>query len=103
MLFQNARRHFISCLMLLLLVFSAATPLWAHAVLMASTPAINSTVNGPDIAISLRFNVRIDEGRSRVRLIAGDGSTTTLPLTHAESPDHLETRASGLKPGTYKL
>ena len=36
-----------------------------HAILMESTPKHDSTVKGPDFAITLRFNVRIDAGRSQ--------------------------------------
>ena len=56
-----------------------ATPLWAHAVLMESKPKVNSTVKGPDVPIWLRFNVRVDGKRSRLQLVAPDGSTHCRP------------------------
>ena len=77
--------------------------LWAHAILMESTPKFNSTVKGPDVAITLRYNVRIDGGRSRVQLIQSDGSTMTLTLAKQDTPDVLQCKATGLKPGAYKL
>jgi methionine-rich copper-binding protein CopC len=70
---------------------------------MESTPKLNSTVKGPDFAITLRYNVRIDGGRSRVRLVTPDGTVSTLPLASQASPDTLQTHAAGLKPGAYKL
>ena len=70
---------------------------------MDSTPKINSTVSGPDVDITLRFNVRIDGGRSRVLLVAPDGTSAALSLAKQEKPDILQMRASGLKPGYYKL
>jgi methionine-rich copper-binding protein CopC len=90
---------------LLLLFFTAGlTQLcWAHAVLMDSTPKISSTVNGPDVDINLRFNVRIDGGRSRVRLVEPGGTTSTIALSSQKSPNTLRTHAASLKPGSYKL
>ena len=51
----------------------------------------------------LRFNVRIDGARSRVLLVAPDGTSSTLTLASQAKPDILQTRATGLKPGAYKL
>jgi len=70
---------------------------------MESKPALHSSVKGPDVAIWLRFNVRIDGSRSRLRLVAPDGSQQTLPLVKQSSPDILQSEASSLKPGFYKL
>jgi methionine-rich copper-binding protein CopC len=88
---------------ILLLVASATQVCWAHAILMESTPKINSTINGPDVDITLRFNVRIDGERSRVLLVASDGTSSALTLAKQDKPDILQMRASGLKPGPYKL
>src|SRR5271167_677338 len=78
-------------LLALFLMTGAASSLWAHAILMGSTPALNSTVKGPDFDINLRYNVRIDSGRSRVRLVAPDGTVSTLSLGSHASPDTLRT------------
>ena len=90
-------------LFVLLLLGSTTQLCWAHAILMESTPKINSTVGGPDINITLRFNVRIDGGRSRVLLVASDGTSSLLTFAKQEKPDILQMHASGLKPGAYKL
>jgi len=92
-------------LILLVLLGLACVPqfCWAHAILMESTPKLNATVQGPDVDIILRFNVRIDGSRSRVRLSAQDGTVTTLTLAGQISPDSLQTRVAGLKRGSYKL
>ena len=92
-----------SIILILLLIAGATQICWAHAILRESTPALNSTVQGPDLDISLRFNVRIDGSRSRVLLVAPDGSTSTLTLASQNKPDILQMRAVGLKPGAYKL
>lgn len=69
---------------------------------MQSKPQVRSTVKGPDVPIWLRFNSRVDGGRSRAHLLAPDGSSVAVPLKQT-SADTLESRATGLKPGTYKL
>ena len=91
-------------LLLILLIAAGTTQLcWAHAILKQSSPAINSEVEGPDLDIILRYNVRIDGGRSRVLLIAADGTSAPLTLAKQAKPDILQMRATGLKPGDYKL
>ena len=70
---------------------------------MESTPKLHATVTGPDVPIQLRFNVRIDGSRSRLHLLAPDGSLHTLSLAKQYTPDILQSRATGLKPGAYKL
>lgn len=92
-----------SILLVLLLLAGVSQICWAHAILMDSTPKLNSTVKGPEFEITLRFNVRIDGGRSRIRLASPDGTVSTLTLSSQASPDTLQTHAAGLKPGAYKL
>jgi len=75
---------------------------WAHAILMDSTPKANSTVKGPEVAIHLRFNVRVDGSRSRLHLVSPGGASVALVSTQPK-PDTLESHAAGLKPGAYKL
>lgn len=87
----------------ILITALATTPLWAHAVLMDSTPKMNAIMKGPDLPIKLKFNVRVDGKRSRLQLTNPDGSTTTLEAPKQTAPDTLESRATGLKPGDYKL
>lgn len=92
-----------SFLLFLIVLAGASTPLWAHAVLMQSKPAGNSAVQGPDVPIWLRFNVRVDGKRSRLTLVAPDGTAVDLPAPKQTAPDILETQAKGVKPGAYKL
>ena len=93
----------ISILLIIILLAGFSHPAWAHAILMESKPALNSSVKGPDVAIWLRFNVRVDGSRSRLHLLAPDGSQQTLPLAKQANPDILQSQASSLKPGAYKL
>jgi copper resistance protein C len=90
-------------LLTLLLVAGVPQICFAHAVLMESTPKINSIVQGPDLDITLRFNIRIDGSRSRIRLVAEGGTSMTLTLAKQSKPDILQMHASRLIPGAYKL
>lgn len=88
---------------LLLLLIGTAQISWAHAILIDSTPKPTSRVRGSEVDFNLRFNVRIDAGRSRIRLVKPDGTTSTLTIMSQSKPGILQAHAGGLKPGTYKL
>lgn len=75
----------------------------AHAILKDSHPAINSKVTGPDVPIMLKYNVRIDAKLSKVQLLHPDNSVSDLTLDPQSSPDTLNTKATGLKPGAYTI
>lgn len=77
-------------------------PTEAHAVLKASAPAVNGAVAGPDVPISLTFNVRIDVARSQLRLLLPDASLIDLPLKQT-APNVLLTKATGLARGSYAI
>ena len=70
---------------------------------MESKPALHASIQGPDVSVWLRFNVRVDGSRSRLHLLAPDGSQQTLTLAKQTNPDILQSQVSGLKPGEYKL
>ncbi|HKW65283.1 MAG TPA: copper resistance CopC family protein [Candidatus Acidoferrum sp.] len=89
-------------LALALSLLSASSSL-AHAVLLESTPALKSSVSGPDVPLKLRFNVRIDAARSRLILLGPDGTQQTLEINGQIGPDTLSAEAKGLRPGTYRL
>ena len=85
------------------LVAGALQIAWAHAILVASTPKVNASVKGPTLAVLLRFNVRIDNRRSRLRLIIPGGSEIGLAVAQQSTPDTLASVATGLNPGGYRL
>lgn len=92
----------------LLFVVASATLLlgpsaFAHAVLLESSPALKSSISGPDVPLRLRFNVRIDAARSRLTLVDPDGSVQTLEISRQDPPNTLTARARGLRPGVYRL
>jgi len=75
----------------------------AHAVLKQTRPTANSQVAGPDVPIMLKFNVRVDGKLSKIQLLNPDNSTTDLQLEEQTAPDTLNTKATGLKAGAYKI
>ncbi len=90
-------------LAVLLLAMFIPIRLLAHAVLVDSSPKAGATVKGPDLPISLRFNVRVDGTRSRCTLVLPDGTTKSVPLETQAKPEMLTGRANGLISGKYKL
>ncbi len=81
----------------------AAPALMAHAILLEATPAKNGSVKGPDFAIHLKFNSRIDSSRSQISLVLEDKSVRTLTIEKQMSPEVLTAHAKGLRPGSYRL
>ena len=86
-----------------LLGLTAAGFVEGHAVLKETHPAANSKVAGPDVPIVLKYNVRVDGKLSKIQLLNPDNSTTGLKLEEQEAPDTLNAKATGLKPGAYKI
>lgn len=75
----------------------------AHAVLVASTPAVHGSVKGPEIAINLKFNSRIDGAHSRLYLVSPDGKVETLTLAPQTAPDELAALAVKVSAGRYTI
>lgn len=80
-----------------------AASLHAHAILLESSPAVHATVAGPDLAIRMRFNVRVDVIRSRFTLVYPDTIARPLSLDKQQAPDTILSRVSGLVPGAYSI
>jgi copper resistance protein C len=78
-------------------------PAAAHAIIVASDPAVDAVVRPPSLPVVLRFNSRIDRERSRLTLLRPDGSSEPLALTPDGRPDTLAARLDGLAPGRYRL
>jgi copper resistance protein C len=84
----------------LLLATRAAS---AHAVLVQSSPAINATVQGPDVPVTFKFSSRVDGARSTLTLSAPDGQSRSLAIEQQGSPDTLTAHATHLLPGQYAI
>jgi copper resistance protein C len=87
----------------MLIVACTSGPAAAHAVLVDSSPVPESTSSGPNIAIRLRFNVRIDADRSRITIIRSDGSGRKLETLKGAEPNTLTASATGLEAGAYRI
>ncbi len=74
-----------------------------HAILKESRPSANSKIAGPDVPITLKYNVRVDAKLSKLRLLNPDNSTVDLKIEAQTAADTLNARASGLKPGAYRI
>ena len=73
----------------------------AHAILLDSQPAARGVAAPGPARITLRFNSRIDQARSRLAL-RRDGADQTLPLQPTGAEDVLAAQAT-LAPGSYVL
>ena len=76
---------------------------FAHAVLVQSSPAIDSTMQGPDIAVSMKFSSRVDGVRSTLLLTSADGQSKPMVIEPQSAPDTLTTRLTHLSPGKYAI
>jgi len=75
----------------------------AHAVLLASTPSAHATVKGPEIAVHLKFNSRIDGAHSRLYLVDSTGKMQPLTLAPQDSPDSLAAQSVNVSAGGYTI
>ena len=52
----------------------------AHAVLVQSAPTSNATVEGPEVAVSMKFSSRVDGARSTILLSTFDGKAKPVAI-----------------------
>ena len=90
-----------SSIVLLLILFAWAAD--AHAILTSSLPGPKQVIKGPEIAVKLTFNSRIDAKRSRITLVRPDRSESQLTIGGQPSPGVLTSAAKDLKSGPYVL
>jgi copper resistance protein C len=92
--------HLKACLLLVIVI--APSLAQAHAILEESIPPAGASVSPGPLELHLRYNSRIDRGRSHLTLIRQDRSKDTVPIASDGPPDiinaHLE-----LSPGTYVI
>jgi copper resistance protein C len=98
-----AKLRVVSGMVLIGVFLLAGGMIEGHAVLKESRPAANSKVTGPDVPIMLKYNVRVDAKLSKVQLLNPDNSTSDLKIEAQPSADTLNAKATGLKPGEYKI
>jgi methionine-rich copper-binding protein CopC len=101
---QPGRRNLYALILFAAAItFLIVAPAAAHAVLLESSPPLNSFVLGPNVPVKLRFNVRIDAIRSRLTLLRPDGSAQALEISKQAPADTLSADATGLAAGAYRL
>jgi methionine-rich copper-binding protein CopC len=90
---------------ILFAILIAATPreALAHAVLLSSTPQKNGAVSGPNLNIQLKYNSRVDGGRSALSLLTPDGKVERINGLTQSAPDSITAVSHGLAKGTYVL
>ncbi len=72
----------------------------AHAILEESQPPSGGTVKAGALDLHLRFNSRIDRGRSRLTLIRPDRKRDTVSIAPDGQPDIIDAHLN-LTPGAY--
>jgi copper resistance protein C len=84
---------------------AALTPrvAWAHAVLVSAQPGDNSTVAGPDVAVLLKYNSRIDMQHSTLVLLSPGGKLEKIAIAGQPTPGLLSASLTGLVKGAYEL
>jgi methionine-rich copper-binding protein CopC len=106
---RRSKMRFTSCRVLLIIsvcaIAAAAAPrvALAHAVLVSAQPGQNSTIAGPDVAILLKYNSRIDREHSSLVLFAPDGKEGKIPIGSESTPGLLSAKLTGLVKGAYEL
>jgi hypothetical protein len=89
---------------LLAIAFTFAAQLaQAHAVLTASKPLDNQTIQASDTPVELQFNSRIDVKHSRLWLIPQGRAEIALPIADDSSSNVLKSEATELQNGNYRL
>jgi methionine-rich copper-binding protein CopC len=100
-------RFTFCCAAAVLIMWSIAalTPrvAWAHAVLVSAQPGDNSTVIGPDVAVLLKYNSRIDMEHSTLVLVSPGGKLEKIAIAGQPAPGLLSARLTGLVKGAYEL
>lgn len=73
-------------------------PFWSSA-----QPAENSIVAGPDVAVLLKYNSRVDIEHSTLMLLTPEGKLDKVAIGSEPTPGVLSARLTGLVEGAYEL
>jgi methionine-rich copper-binding protein CopC len=92
------------CTLAVLAALAAPVGAEAHAILIRSDPAIGGSVPAGQVKIWLRYNSRIDRGRSRLTLTGPDQTQAILPIgPDLDGYDDSLTTTADLPHGDYVL
>lgn len=88
-----------------LLLLIASTGVFAHAVVVESTPKDRAALTAAPREIELRFNVRIEQALARASLRKGKAAPVSLTPRKSTSPqsDRLTVPMPPLGAGSYEL
>jgi methionine-rich copper-binding protein CopC len=101
---RNTRRFFAAAIVVAFgIALFAPRAALAHARLVSSQPAVNSTVSGPEVAVLLKFNSRVDMKHSTLTLVTPDGRVQKVVIESEPEPGVLSARLTGLVKGAYVL
>lgn len=82
----------------------AATPSFAHPILLASSPEAGAVVAKPPTRVVLRFNNRIEKALCRIALVDASGRTTPLAVAEGQGGEaELVAPLPAIPPGTYRV
>jgi methionine-rich copper-binding protein CopC len=73
----------------------------AHAILLQSMPAANSSIAAGKVDMTFRYNSRVDRARSRLTLTAPDHTQSVLKIIPEGPPDTLQASMELTGPGAY--
>ena len=98
------RTRFVAAIVLSFgIVLFAPRVALAHAVLVSSQPAVNGTVSGPNVAVLLKYNSRVDMEHSSLTLLEPDGRVEKIVIEGEPEPGVLSAKLTGLVKGAYVL
>src|ERR1700761_3950243 len=78
------------------IALSTPRVVFAHAVLVSSQPAVNGKVSGPEVAVLLKYNSRVDMEHSTLTLLEPDGSVEKVAIKSEPEPGLLSAKLTGL-------
>ena len=85
------------------IALSAPRAAFAHAKLVSSQPEVNGKVSGPEVAVLLKFNSRVDSKHSTLTLLTPDGRVEKVVIEGEPEPGVLSAKLTGLVKGAYVL
>jgi methionine-rich copper-binding protein CopC len=101
---RNTRTRFVAAIVVSYgIVLFATRVALAHAVLVNSQPTVNGTVSGPNVAILLKYNSRVDMEHSSLTLLEPDGRVEKVVIEGEPEPGVLSAKLTGLVKGAYVL
>lgn len=99
-MFRRRKFAVISVAALLLL---SARMVFAHAILVRSTPPDHAVVHNRNVKLTLDYNSRIDAGRSVLALANNAGKNIPVQMRPSALPSELNAVANNLASGTYHI